>query len=71
MATWLADRRHYISFENAVDLRSKDVGTRGSEYKKGTISPGSLRTSEVGSIEIMPQVPWRIWPENMRILFLF
>jgi hypothetical protein len=32
---------------------------------------GSLRASEVGSIEVMPQVLKGMWPENMKNSFLF
>jgi hypothetical protein len=31
-------------------------GTRGRGYKRGNTNPGSLRASEVGSIEVMPHV---------------
>jgi hypothetical protein len=52
---------------------STPVGTRGREYKMGNTNPGSLCASEVGSIEVMPQVPKEMWPENIRqfLLFLF
>jgi hypothetical protein len=33
--------------------------------------PGSLRASEVGSIEDMPQVLEGMWPENMKKPFIF
>jgi hypothetical protein len=49
---------------------STPIGTRGREYKRGNTNPGSLRASEVGSIEVMPQVPKEMWPENMKIFFL-
>jgi hypothetical protein len=38
---------------------------RGRKYKRRNTNPGSLRASEVGSIEFMPQVPKGMWPENM------
>jgi hypothetical protein len=38
----------------------------GREYKRGNTTPGS---SEVGSIEVMPQVPKEMWPENHRNLY--
>jgi hypothetical protein len=38
----------------------------GREYRIGNTNLGSLRVSEVGSIEVMPQVPKGMWPENMR-----
>jgi hypothetical protein len=47
------------------------IGTRGHEYKRGNTNPGSLRASKVGSIEVMPQVPKGMWPENMRKSFFY
>jgi hypothetical protein len=45
---------------------------RQRKYKRGNTNPGSLRASEVGSIEVKPQVPKGMWPENMNEpFFLF
>jgi hypothetical protein len=43
----------------------------GSEYKRENTNPGSLRASEVGSIEVMPQVLKGMWPKNMRKPFFY
>jgi hypothetical protein len=39
--------------------------------KEGNTKSGSLRAAEVGSIEVMPQVPKGMWPKNMRKPFYF
>jgi hypothetical protein len=45
-----------ISFGNAVDLRSKDVNSCWDSRPCGNTNPGYLRASEVGSIEVIPQI---------------
>jgi hypothetical protein len=50
---------------------STPIGTRGRENKRGKTNPGSLRASQVGSIEVIPPVPKEMWPENIKnFLFL-
>jgi hypothetical protein len=48
---------------------SSPIATHGRECKRGNTNPGSLRASEVGNIEVMPQIPKGMWPENLRKLF--
>jgi hypothetical protein len=45
---------------------STPIGIRGRKYRRGNTNLGYLHASEVGSIEVMPQVPKGMWPENMR-----